>query len=84
MQLWKSPGFSGVLWRDFLFVQLKFGADFTIGHLLLLEAIVEERCQTNVCWYSLMGSSLILQLRVLTPGVLLVEECNNFGKVGGL
>lgn len=49
VQLWKSPGFSGVLWRGFLFVQLDFGADFTIGHLLLLEAVEEERCQTNVC-----------------------------------
>lgn len=49
VQLWKSPGLSGVTWGGFLFVQLEFGADFTIGHLLLLEAIAEERCQTNVC-----------------------------------
>lgn len=70
--------------RDFLFVQLKFGADFTIGRLLLPEAIVEERCQTNVCWYSLMGSSLVLQVWVLTPDIPLVEGCSNFGKVGGL
>lgn len=49
MQLWKSPGFSGVLWRDFLFVQMEFGADFTIGHLLLLEAVAEDNCQTIVC-----------------------------------
>lgn len=47
-QLWKSPGFSGVLWGGFLFVQLEFGAAFAIGYLLLLEEVVEERCQTNV------------------------------------
>lgn len=49
MQLRIFPDFSGVLWRGFLSVHLEFGADFTIGHLLLLEAIEEERCQTNVC-----------------------------------
>lgn len=41
LQLWKSPGLSGVTWGGFLFVQLEFGADFTIGHLLLPEAIAE-------------------------------------------
>lgn len=48
VQLWKSPSFSGVLWAGFLFVQLEFGSAFAIDNLLLLEAVVEERCQTNV------------------------------------
>lgn len=48
IQLWKSPGFSGVLWGGFLFVRLEFSAAFAIGHSLLLEAVAEERCQTNI------------------------------------
>lgn len=52
VQLWKSPSFSGVLWRGFLFVQLEFGADFPSGHLLLLETIAEAKLMF-VCWYSL-------------------------------
>lgn len=58
VQLWKSPGFSGVTWGGFIFVQLEFGADFTIDHLLLLEAIAEERCQTNVCLLVLINEIL--------------------------
>lgn len=48
VQLWKSPGFSGVLWGGFLLVQLEFGAAFAVGCSLLPEAIAEERCQINV------------------------------------
>jgi len=47
VQLWKCPGFSGVLWGGFLFVPLAFGAAFAGGHALLLGAVAEERCQTN-------------------------------------